>query len=233
MTQENNRRIVLAGFLIIIGIVLLLRNFQLLPWLPEYVFSWGMVLILIGTYILLTKQHILSSMIFIGIGLYLLLRDIVNIYIPNFWMLWPIILIAIGISIVLKGRSTYYDRHFKGSNRDIDLDFIDSISIFGANEKSINSQEFKGGKITNIFGGSEINLLNAKLAPGNNFIEVVTIFGGCTIIIPSHWNVKVDMLSVFGGFVDKRELKETNPNEPVLFIKGVSMFGGGEIKSHK
>jgi predicted membrane protein len=232
MTQDTNRRIVLAGFLIIIGIVWLLKNFNIFNF-PVYLFDWPMLLVIIGTYILLTKQQLIPSLIFIGIGLYLLLKDSLKIDLPELWNLWPLILIAIGISIVLKGRSTYYDRHFKGGNREIDLDYIDSVSIFGANEKNINSQDFKGGKITNIFGGSEINLLNAKLASGNNFIEVVTIFGGCTIIIPANWNVKVDMLSVFGGFVDKRELKETNPNEPVLFIKGVSMFGGGEIKSHK
>jgi predicted membrane protein len=233
MSQDTNRRIVLAGFLIVIGIILLLRNFELLPWLPEYVFTWPMLLVLIGTYILLTKQRIIPSLIFIGIGLYFLMDDIFEIYYDDFWMLWPLILIAIGISLVLRGRSSYYDRHSKPGSKDSDLDYIDNISIFSGNEKIINSQEFKGGKITNIFGGSEINLLNAKLAAGNNYIDIVTVFGGSTIIVPANWNIKVDILSIFGGFVDKREYKETNPAEPVLYIKGFTLFGGGEIKSHK
>ncbi|HLF35667.1 MAG TPA: DUF5668 domain-containing protein [Cyclobacteriaceae bacterium] len=233
MPQDTNRRIVLAGFLIVIGIILLLRNFELLPWLPEYVFSWPMLLVLIGTYILLTKQRIIPSLIFIGIGLYFLMDDIFEIYYDDFWMLWPLILIAIGISLVLRGRSAYYDRHSKPGSKDSDLDYIDNISIFSGNEKIINSHQFKGGKITNIFGGSEINLLNAKLAAGNNYIDIVTVFGGSTIIVPANWNIKVDILSIFGGFVDKREYKETNPAEPVLYIKGFTLFGGGEIKSHK
>lgn len=233
MSQDTNRRIVLAGFLIIIGIVLLLRNLDLLPWFPEYVFSWPMILVLIGTYILLTKQRIIPSLIFIGIGLYFLLPDIAGIYISHLWMLWPLILIAIGISIVLRGRTSYHDHHFHMGAKESDMDHIDAVSIFGGDEKIITSQDFKGGKITNIFGGTEINLLNAKLAPGNNYIDIVTLFGGSTIIVPSEWNIKVDMLSVFGGFGDKRELKEANPSLPILFIKGITLFGGGEIKSHK
>jgi len=232
MSQDTNRRIVLAGFLIILGIVLLLRNLDLLPWLPDYIFSWPMLFVLIGTYILLTKQRILPSLIFIGIGLYFLLPDMVGIYISHLWMLWPLILIAIGISLVLRGR-TYHDHHFRSGSKESLIDYIDIISIFSGNEKIISSQEFKGGKITNIFGGTEINLLNARMAPGHNFIDVVTIFGGSTIIVPSNWNVKVDMVSVFGGFADKREAREANTNEPLLLLKGITIFGGGEIKSHK
>src|SRR3990172_2250504 len=101
MSQDTNRRIVLAGFLIVIGIILLLRNFDLLPWLPEYVFSWPMLFVLIGTYILLTMQRILPSLVFIGVGLYFLLDDIFEIDLGNLWMLWPLLLIAFGISLVL------------------------------------------------------------------------------------------------------------------------------------
>ncbi len=233
MSQDTNRRIVLAGFLIVIGIALLLRNLDLLPGLPEYIFSWPMIFVLIGTYILLTKQRIIPSLIFIGIGLYFLLPDIVGIYISHLWMLWPLILIAVGISLVLRGRTSYHDHHFRQGMKDSDIDYIDIISIFSGNEKIISSQEFKGGKITNIFGGTEINLLNARLANGKNYIDIATIFGGSTIIVPSSWNVKVDIVSVFGGFVDKREIKDSSASEPVLYIKGVTIFGGGEIKSHK
>jgi hypothetical protein len=62
---------------------------------------------------------------------------------------------------------------------------------------------------------------------------VVTIFGGSVFILPSNWNVKVDIVTIFGGFADKREARDYSPDEPVLFIKGFTLFGGGEIKSHK
>lgn len=45
-----------------------------------------------------------------------------------------------------------------------DLDYIDEITVFGGIKKNLTTNSFKGGKITAVFGGSEINLLNSDLA---------------------------------------------------------------------
>jgi predicted membrane protein len=71
------------------------------------------------------------------------------------------------------------------------------------------------------------------MAAGNNVLDTFSLFGGTTIIVPAGWNVKVEVVSVFGGFSDKRERM---PNlvfdqEKTLQIKGVAIFGGGEVKS--
>ena len=68
---------------------------------------------------------------------------------------------------------------------------IDDVSIFGGGTKIISSDNFKGGNITAIFGGSEINLTGCKLANGDQVIDVLMIFGGSTIIVPKEWNVVV------------------------------------------
>ena len=88
-------------------------------------------------------------------------------------------------------------------------------------------------RTSTIASSTNPNLLNAKLSGQNTYIDIATIFGGTTIIVPSNWNVKVDILSIFGGFADKREARDTNSADPMLYIKGVTIFGGGEIKSHK
>ena len=61
--------------------------------------------------------------------------------------------------------------NYKKKNKDftkikgmIDDDYIDEVSIFGGAEKSISSQNFKGGKVTSVFGGSEIIFLSANLS---------------------------------------------------------------------
>jgi predicted membrane protein len=220
--------------LIIIGIVLVLRNFHIFPYIP-WLFTWPMILVLIGVFILLTRQSVLAALIFVGIGLWFLLPDIFNLYIDRFWNLWPIILIAIGISLILRTRSPRYVTQGPSSGGESPMDYLDEVSIFGGGEKIITSGNFKGGKITNIFGGSEINFLQAKLAPGTIYIDVFTLFGGSTLIVPADWNVKVDMVSIFGGFGDKRDIKKEDlgKKEPEVYIKGLMLFGGGELKSHK
>jgi predicted membrane protein len=234
MSHEANKRVVLAGFLIIIGIVLVLRNFHIFPYIP-WLFTWPMILVLIGVFILLTRQSVLAALIFVGIGLWFLLPDIFNIYIDRFWNLWPIILIAIGMSLILRSRSPRYVTHGRSASGQSAMDYLDAVSIFGGGDKIITSDNFKGGKITNIFGGSEINFLEAKLANEPVYIDVFTLFGGSTLIVPSNWNVKVDMVTIFGGFGDKRDFKKEDlgKKEPEMYIKGLMLFGGGELKSHK
>jgi len=56
------------------------------------------------------------------------------------------------------------------------------------------------------------------------------VFGGASLIIPPDWNVKSDVLNLFGGFSDKRRTSQVNNNK-TLTIKGVVIFGGGELKS--
>jgi predicted membrane protein len=234
MSQETNKRVVLAGFLIIIGVVLVLRNFHIFPYIP-WLFTWPMILVLIGVFILLTRQSVMVALIFVGVGLWFLLPDMFNLYIDRFWDLWPIILIAIGISLILRHRSPRYVAHGTARTGESAMDYLDEVAIFGGGEKIITSNKFKGGKITNIFGGSEINFLQAKLAPEPVYIDVFTLFGGSTLIVPSDWNVKVDMVSIFGGFGDKRDVRKEDlgKNEPEVYIKGLMLFGGGELKSRK
>ncbi|NJK98795.1 MAG: cell wall-active antibiotics response protein [Bacteroidales bacterium] len=83
------------------------------------------------------------------------------------------------------------------------------------------------------FGGSVYDFTESELADGKNVLEVVNIFGGTKFIIPSHWNVHVEVVSIFGGFADKRKAGITLPQNlsKELYIKGVAIFGGGEIKS--
>ena len=77
-------------------------------------------------------------------------------------------------------------------------------------------------------------MARAKLAPGKNYIDVLAIFGGLKLIVPEDWHVKIDVISIFGGFSDKHRLHPYNndiqPNSE-LVIKGFVLFGGGDIRS--
>lgn len=110
-------------------------------------------------------------------------------------------------------------------------DFIDSVSIFGQVKKNIYSKNFKGGEIVNIMGGADINLIQADIKHPV-VLEVVQIFGGTTIIVPSHWKVNPEMTAIFGGVEDKRFINNIAvDNSKNLIIKGTSIFGGITIKS--
>ena len=97
----------------------------------------------------------------------------------------------------------------------------------------MESQNFKGGEITAIFGGIEVQLTRANISDEGAVIEMTAIFGGLKLIVPRDWVIKVEVVSIFGGFTDKRLYSSPNPTQnKVLYIKGVTVFGGGELISY-
>jgi len=80
-----------------------------------------------------------------------------------------------------------------------------------------------------VFGGSKIDLTNATLSSNTNEIEIVVVFGGTELIVPSDWNIRIEVFNIFGGFSDKTSPSQVDLNK-TLIIKGVAVFGGGEIK---
>jgi len=113
-----------------------------------------------------------------------------------------------------------------------DTDYIDEVAIFGGGEKIITSNNFRGGKVTALFGGVDLVLHHAQLAQGTHQLEVFAMFGGWTLRIPPHWQVKSEVVAIFGGVSDKRYIgpDTVKDNTRQLVIKGFVMFGGGEIK---
>ena len=94
----------------------------------------------------------------------------------------------------------------------------------------MTSPMMEGGRITSIFGGSEVDLTKAKALPGAT-IDVLTLFGGSEIRVPADWKIKIEVTAILGGFEDKRTDLSHDDDAPVVVIKGLTMFGGGEIKS--
>ncbi len=108
---------------------------------------------------------------------------------------------------------------------------VSSVSAFGGIKKTILSKDFRGGSITNFFGGAEINLMNADIK-GPVVLDITQIFGGVKIIVPANWQVKSDMAAIFGGIEDKRMVQAVVSADKILIIDGVSIFGGVDIRSY-
>jgi predicted membrane protein len=111
-------------------------------------------------------------------------------------------------------------------------DFFEDIAIFGGGERKVVTPNFKGGRSIAAFGGSKVDLTHSNIVPGTRpMIEVAFIFGGSTLLVPSDWNVQVEVFNIFGGYVDKRISSQIDHTKTVV-IKGVTIFGGGEVKSY-
>ena len=230
--RNTNTRKTWGVLLVLIGGLLVANAFNLLPYrLKDILWSWEMLLIVVGIFSLVNNQSKIIGLVLISLGGFFLIE--------NYWdfpyyvrrAFWPMVVVVFGVYLIIS--PPRYFRRRKDSDNEDSRDFIDEVSIFGGGEKVVTSNQFKGGKITSIFGGSKINLMNSQLAVGENILDTFSLFGGTTVIIPAGWNVRIEVASIFGGFSDKRERM---PNlvfdqEKVLVVKGLAIFGGGEVKS--
>lgn len=217
---------------LIIGLVFLLRKLDL--HLPHWVFSWPMLLIVIG-FVMGAKHKFQGAGWFIltFIGTIFLINDIL----PWDWQLqrffWPIVLIVIGLFMISKAanRNKRYEEIMAGDTAGASKeDFLQSTTIFSGTNKVILSKNFRGGSVTAIFGGTELNFMQADIN-GQVEMDITAMFGGIELTVPSHWDVKLDVNTIFGGIEDKRMVVPASANK-VLVLKGTCLFGGVELKSY-
>jgi predicted membrane protein len=228
----TNNRAIIGVILVLVGLFLVLKNTGFFPgFIDNIIFSWPMLLITIGVVITLgSSGGKTSGIIVMAVGAFFLIPHIFRETF-NVDMFWPSIFIIIGVIFIFSKRRGWNAVSISPQSGD---DYIDYVHVFSGGERQIVSDNFRGGKVTAIFGGSEIDLTKAKLAPGVSELELACVFGGTTIIVPDDWNVKIEVVPVLGGFGDSRKLSpgRTVDTTKQLVIKGAVVFGGGEVKSY-
>ncbi|NVO12108.1 MAG: hypothetical protein HXX16_19275 [Bacteroidales bacterium] len=230
--RANNGRIVIGMVLITLAGLIFADNFDIMPWNWEhYIFTWQTLLIVIGLISLVKNESRTTGIILIAVGGFFLAARFLDLPFETRHLFWPTILAVIGILMIV--RHKHHHHTFSGNTEINTEDSIDDVAIFGGSEQKVKSKNFKGGRITNIFGGSSFDMLDAQLAPGSNYIDAFCMFGGSKFIVPADWKVRVDVTSIFGGFADKRKSISTSETsfDRELVIKGMVIFGGGEVKN--
>lgn len=237
--QQPSRNII-GIILVAVGAIILADNLYLFNYdIGYYLLNWNSILIAVGIVIIANNGNRNAAFILIfagGIGLIARLTGF------RFWYFieeyWALLLILAGLLIIFKrsggpegqngGKGPHTER------TETDEDKIDISAIFAAPKIKVNSAKFLGGRITAIFGGANVDLRESKLAEGTNYLETVSIFGGSELRIPSEWNVIDNSFSMFGGVSDSRspipKLEDRTGTGRTLIIKGISLFGGNEIK---
>lgn len=218
----KNKRQFLGILLIAIGAIVLLNRAGFIPemfwWLPK----WYTLVLAIGIFNLLIGKRTLGIILTI-VGITFLAGD-TDLFNLNWSYVWPTALIGLGVLFLFRNSLS------GGSKDEVSGEpQFDTANILGGGKQIVTSSPFKGGKVTSIMGGSEIDLTKATLTE-NAVIDVFTIMGASHIKVPDGWNVAIEVTSIMGGFEDKRN-GAMGKEGPTLKIKGLTIMGGGEINS--
>lgn len=249
MWEKSHRRgkVVMGVLVVIFGALFLAKELGAV--IPAWVFTWKMAFIAIGVGIAIKSNFRNWGWIgFVGIGALFILSD-VN---PD-WnlrhILWPIVIIMVGMIMIFKPHRKWdsrgwnkwnhkhrYGKHWQdwcdAKTVESGDDHFESVAVMGGVKKNIISKDFKGGEIVNVFGGSEYNLSQADIN-GTATLEIVQFFGGTKLFIPSNWEIKSELTAVLGSIEDKRPMQTsvTNAESKLLILRGTTVFGGIEIRS--
>jgi len=218
----------LAGLLILVGVLFLLANLDALELdIGDLAATWWpSLLILFGVVQLLSTRGAAptGALFLIGLGV---VFQVVTLGWAGWGIVWPSVIIGVGVLILFQGNQ-FRRRPTQPASGD---DTVDLFTMFGGIERRITSNSFRGGKATAIFGGIELDLREAQLAD-NASLNATVLFGGLDLRVPENWNVQIHGAPLFGGIEDSKGRRgaQDQRSDPTLQIYASVTFGGLEIK---
>jgi hypothetical protein len=238
------------GFVLLaLGIVFTLDNLgiadadETLRWWPVVPLAYGLWLIAgVGR-----RPRWLAGTLISAASLWLLFHNLGYIA-YDLWDLWPLALIGLGASIVWKAfrgppaidvhapRVAGGDAGAAASTGDAEGSFVDpsprlsTVAFWSATKTQVVSRGFRGGDVTAVMGGHDIDLRHAQPADGRAVLDVLVVMGGVDVFIPSDWQVSNEAFAVMGSIEDNTRAP-AGPARGLLVIRGFVLMGGVEIKN--
>lgn len=164
-----------------------------------------------------------GSVLLLIIGSWLLLDEL-NMVRLDFEQLWPLLLVLVGTSLVWRSVT---GRRVPAS--DDTNSTLSAVAVLAGINRGNNSRTFRGGDLTAIMGGCEVDLRQASI-DGEATIDVFAMWGGIEIRVPEDWTVIGRVTPLMGGFDDKtRPPQGTGTHR--LIIRGLVIMGGVEVKN--
>lgn len=218
-------RYLVGGFFILVGIMFLLNQFfdipALNPW-KLFQFFWPAVLILGGSYaIIKNPRQFFVPLAIVLVGLAMLLDDYVDF---NIWSLWPVFLIIGGLGMIFG-----QDKAGKNGRAESEEEYSNESAIFWGVEKSVIGKNYKGGNLTAVFGGIDLDLRKAEFIDGAK-INTFVAFGGIELRLPEHVEVISKGVGIFGAYENKTNVPSDEKKIKVI-VDGTALFGGVDIKN--
>ncbi|HYR43516.1 MAG TPA: DUF5668 domain-containing protein [Terriglobia bacterium] len=236
---------------LVIGAVFLLGNMGYLD-VREVFAYWPLILIVFGVVRIVESREDYgqtAGIFWVVVGLLFLLGSFGIIRLA-FHELWPVLLIGVGALMLWRaalarrgprpvrepgtaepGGSAGFAGSADANTTSSSSSVVSATAILGGVERRINSQDFRGGDVTAIMGGCNIDLRGASItAPHQPVLELFALFGGIEIRIPDDWTVVSELEVILGGFDDRKSDPPKDESKRFI-IRGTVLMGGVEVRN--
>lgn len=256
MNERNrfplNGKTVAGLILVSIGVLFALQNFGLIEGFEIWEF-WPVILIAVGI------SHVVRprkpgqrtwGLVELAFGAFFLLRTL-GVFWISLWQIWPILFVVAGLHLVWQAWSGRRasgpgigERAHEGAMAGLEATrglpesspasrTLEELAVFGGGDRVIRTDDFRGGSVSVIFGGFDIDLREAVMKGDSATIDVFVCFGGLDLRVPEGWNVIIEATPIFGS--SEYKPPPGGPLTPAsdrktLTITGAVIFGGVEVK---
>jgi len=137
---------------------------------------------------------------------------------------WPMVMIVAGSLLLWQA----FDKPpVPAATRDLSV--VSELALLGGYKRSSAAVDFRGGYITAVMGGLELDLRRAKMAASPTYLDVVALWGGMDLKVPAEWDVDVRVTPIMGGYEDKTQAPVPAEGAPRLIVRGYAVMGGMAI----
>lgn len=225
MMDKSNKNLI-GLIVIIIGVMLLFDQMGITNGFSiGYIFAtfWPLFLVWIGVSALINHRTRVG-LFFLFLGL---LFQASTLYGWSVWgILWPLAIIFVGISALI-GRPVLRPNMSSSTEQ---TNKLKEFVAFWGSDRRVVSDNFTGGEITTIFGGTQIDLRDVTVANEGATLSVTCVFGGVEIIVnPSKYRINSQGTPFLGGW-ENSFTRSNDDSLPILTITGSVVFGGVDIK---
>ncbi|MBI3539184.1 MAG: hypothetical protein HY076_02810 [Candidatus Eisenbacteria bacterium] len=207
-----NGRLIFGLIILTLGLLWTLDNLGLID--SERVIAWWPAV--------LARRNVVWGATFSIAGLWLLAGSLDLIH-AHLFSLWPLMLIAIGVTILTRSSAPRTDVS------DASAEKLNTLAFWSHTVRKVISNRFSGGEVSALMGGTEIDLRGAESVEGGAVIDLFVWWGGVNVIVSDQWRVVNEATAIMGGIEDS-----TRPPAPdarhTLILRGVIIMGGVEIK---
>lgn len=198
---------------------------------------WPVILIAMGFFSWIGRSLLpnLGSMVMMSLGGILLTQNLVDD--KSFGDLWPVLAIAIGVSIIFGGRGRKRHRRkfgmkFEGGGRRWknrqNCSNVDTSQFFAGGSRSFEG-EYTGSTEKIRLGSGGIDFSTATLPAEGATLRLDIALGEYKIRVPSEWKVDIKTEITMAEVEDDRLPSEEERTGPTLTIGGKVLMGSVHI----
>ena len=213
--------------LVLIGLLLILTKEDFIPWGKVWGTWWPLVLIAIGVWRLLKGQ---PPPLVSGSILIAIgaLAQLAELEVLPWLYVFALLLAGIGVWMLVRPAGAAET----GVRETREEEAFDRWSIFGAMEVAATSKAFRGGQACAVFGSVTLDLSGAVLAEGEAPLTLSAVFGSVELKVPEGWRVSLQGTPILGSLTDRRRTKEAHAADaPLLRVSAFTLLGSVEIQS--